>query len=110
MWLICPCLCIKLANIQPFYNLLCFNYSDNDDLKKILCVSFRTTVRYHLGTISLGSLIMTLFKILRAIIRSFTESEESRPSITRACIEACLDVIEQMLKYFTRNVYIETGE
>lgn len=76
--------------------------------------SIMTTVKYHLGTVALGSLIVTLFVIIKSLIKgaikSLTKGDNGGFAVfIKCCVNWCLETLEDLLKYFTRNAYIITA-
>lgn len=76
--------------------------------------SFRNTILYHLGTISLGSLIIALIQMLRILVRLFRRYIRYPLYLCCMCcifakIETCLNYLEDLVKYLTRNAYIVTA-
>lgn len=66
---------------------------------------------YHLGSVALGSFIITVFQIIRAILNYIDETlKESQSEVAQALYKAfkCLfSCLQQFLQYLTRNAYIE---
>ncbi|KAK9892587.1 hypothetical protein WA026_020969 [Henosepilachna vigintioctopunctata] len=63
--------------------------------------SFTNLRLFHLGTLALGSLILTVTALLRAIIKSMAQNPR-----TRWIINCCFDRIEHMIKILSNNAYI----
>jgi hypothetical protein len=63
-------------------------------------------MRYHLGSIALGSLIITIFSIIRMIIENTIEDN----TFFAAIMECCLEMFEEILEYVTKKAYIMTGK
>ncbi|VVC24458.1 Hypothetical protein CINCED_3A005258 [Cinara cedri] len=68
---------------------------------------------YHLGSVALGSFIITVIQIIRAILDFIDESlKDSKNEIAQAlykmfkCLFSC---IQQFVQYLTRNAYIEVA-
>lgn len=66
--------------------------------------SFYNLIRYHLGTVAIGSLIITVVAIIRALIRGLMNNKQAK-----ILVDCCLGYIEDFLKYLTKNAYIQTG-
>ncbi|KAF5305607.1 hypothetical protein FQR65_LT07687 [Abscondita terminalis] len=83
-------------------------------LRGALFDSIKNTCVYHLGTISLGSLIIALIQMLRLLIRLIRRVFRYPLYLLCLCcifskIENCLQYIEGLVKYYTRNAYIVTA-
>ncbi|KAH0946358.1 hypothetical protein HN011_009602 [Eciton burchellii] len=70
-------------------------------------------VRYHMGTVAFGALIIGIVRLIRAVI-SFIQNRLK--SYNNACVngimwccQCCMWCFECALKFLTRNAYIETA-
>lgn len=70
-------------------------------------------LRYHLGSLAIGSFIMTLVKILQAIM-VFIEAKLKEAASENAmlgciikCAHCCLACIKRMVEYINLKVYIQ---
>ena len=94
-------------------NIFCLS-RNKDQLGTPILTAFGNLVRFHLGTVALGSLLIALVQIVRAIlsyIQSHLESSEnSAAKFMARCCQCCLYCFEKILQYLTRNAYIETGK
>jgi len=70
-------------------------------------------VRYHMGTVAFGALIIGIVRLIRAVI-SFIQNRLK--NYNNACVngmmwccQCCMWCFECALKFLTRNAYIETG-
>ncbi|CAH1367069.1 unnamed protein product [Tenebrio molitor] len=69
-----------------------------------IVVSFTNTMRFHLGTIALGSFIITLMALIRAVIRSLINNNK-----LKWLCDCCCGNLEALLKFLSKNSYIETA-
>lgn len=74
---------------------------------------FGYLVRYHLGTVAFGALVIGVVRLIRAII-SFIQNRLKRydNDLVKGvlwCCQCCLWCFECALKFLTRNAYIETA-
>lgn len=71
--------------------------------------SFFRALRYHTGSLALGSLIITIFKIIRIIIEYVDQKTKASQSDLAACVikccKCCLCCLEKFLKFLNRNAY-----
>ena len=71
-------------------------------------------VRYHLGTVAMGSLIIALVQLVRTILAAIQYQVKGHENVVSRCLfrtcQCCLYCFEKILKYLTRNAYIETGK
>ena len=68
-------------------------------------------VRYHLGSVCLGSMLITLVKVIKMIIKAFKRkaSEGTSSAFVQmlfACSEWLFEKLEKVVKYLIRNAYI----
>lgn len=76
-----------------------------------VCMSFCTVLRYHLGTIAFGSLLIAVFRFIRYLVNKVYDSLDSESCILamfRCMIDCCLGCIERMIKYLSEIAYIVT--
>jgi hypothetical protein len=71
-----------------------------------------TTLRYHLGTVAFGSLLIAIVRFLRAIlirlkktIASLTNQKVA--SMMLCCCQCCLCCMERILNFVNKNAYIQ---
>jgi choline transporter-like protein 2/4/5 len=70
------------------------------------------TVRYHIGSIALGSFIVAVVQFVRAIMeyvdKKTKKAQAGNPVVKffMCCIKYCLWYLEKVLKYINRNAYI----
>jgi hypothetical protein len=74
--------------------------------------SFWRTVRYHLGSIALGSLLLSIVQILKLITnlaRKKLASKSNNKVIVwcLGCISCCMGVLEKIVKWINKNAYIK---
>ncbi len=82
------------------------------DKNKLNCpigTSMRRLFLYHLGSIALGSFLITLFKLPRLIISYMEKKLRTYDNFAakcclRCCV-CCLWIIEKFIKYLNRNAY-----
>lgn len=75
------------------------NYLDSP-----LRTSFLNFLKFHLGTVLVGSLIITIVDILRMVLRGLAAN-----SRTRWLVDCCCSQIIAFLKLFSKNAYIQTA-
>ncbi|XP_076171666.1 choline transporter-like protein 1 isoform X2 [Ptiloglossa arizonensis] len=86
---------------------------DKKRLSLAVVRGFGYLVRYHLGTVAFGALVIGIVRLIRAII-SFVQNRLKRfdNDLVRGilwCCQCCLWCFECALKFLTRNAYIETA-
>ncbi|XP_072754368.1 choline transporter-like protein 1 isoform X1 [Anoplolepis gracilipes] len=74
---------------------------------------FGYLIRYHMGTVAFGALIIGVVRLIRAMI-SFIQNhlKQYDNALVKAilwCCQCCLWCFECALKFLTRNAYIETA-
>lgn len=80
-----------------------------DDLDSPICTSMHYLLRYHLGSVAVGSFLVALVKLIRAIL-NFLEKQlktrfESCTVLLKVC-QCCLCCFERFLKFLNRNAFI----
>ncbi|XP_065351006.1 choline transporter-like protein 1 [Cloeon dipterum] len=74
--------------------------------------SISRTVRFHLGSVAFGSLLVAIVQFARVILQSVYNTlktgEEStmKTNLTKAC-GCCLAIFEKFLSYINRNAFVE---
>merc|ERR1711939_610793 len=74
--------------------------------------SMHRAVRYHVGSIALGSFIVAVVQFIRAVLeyidRKTWEMQEGNPILkyVMCCVKYCMWYLEKVLKYINRNAYI----
>lgn len=75
-----------------------------------LTVGFGRTVRYHLGTLALGSLIVTICRIIRVCLEYIDHKlKKYDNAFTRAimcCLKCFFWCLEKFLRFMNKNAYI----
>ncbi|KAG8505786.1 Choline transporter-like protein 4, partial [Galemys pyrenaicus] len=75
-----------------------------------LCSAFIRTLRYHIGSLAFGSLILSLVQIVRVILEYIDHRlKGTQNAITRCilcCFKCCLWCLEKFVKFLNRNAYI----
>lgn len=73
--------------------------------------SFGRTLRYHIGTIAFGSLIIAIVRMIRVILEyiDYKVKQQTDSKIVRCllcCCRCCLWCLEKFLKFINRNAYV----
>ncbi len=71
-----------------------------------------TTLRYHLGTVAFGSLLIAIVRFLRAILIRLQKTVASLTNQKVAntllcCCQCCLCCVEKILNFVNKNAYIQ---
>lgn len=78
-----------------------------------LLASFWRSIRYHLGTLAFGSLLIALCQLARAILeyidKKTKESQTTCMQFVMKCMKCCLWCLEKFLKFLNKNAYIMTA-
>lgn len=82
-----------------------------DDIPALpLLKAIGTTLRYHVGSAAFGSLIITILKIIQALLeylnRKFEKSKNHLASYIVKCLQCCCMCLEKLILYINRNAYI----
>ncbi|KAK5642484.1 hypothetical protein RI129_008651 [Pyrocoelia pectoralis] len=80
-------------------------------LQSPLLFGLYNLLRYHLGSVSFGSFIIAVVQLARVILltlHSYVRTHDGKcVSCIIKCCQCCLYCLENILKYITRNAYIE---
>ena len=74
--------------------------------------SIHRAVRYHVGSIALGSFIVAVVQFIRAVLQYIDQKtkkmQEGNPILkyVMCCVKYCMWYLEKVLKYINRNAYI----
>eukprot|EP00158_Paraphelidium_tribonemae_P004854 Partr_v1_DN27006_c0_g1_i1_m28801 putative Solute carrier family 44 member len=72
--------------------------------------SFGRVLRYHLGSIALGSLVIAVIQLIRAIlfyIQRTLKGKQNKPAkALLACCSCCFACVEKVFKFINKNAYI----
>uniref|UniRef100_A0AAQ4R4W8 Choline transporter-like protein n=1 Tax=Gasterosteus aculeatus aculeatus TaxID=481459 RepID=A0AAQ4R4W8_GASAC len=76
-----------------------------------LSASFIRSLRYHVGSLAFGALILTLVQIARMILEYIdhkTRGKAQNPCarFVLCCLKCCLWCLEKFIKFLNRNAYI----
>lgn len=71
-----------------------------------------TTIRYHLGTVAFGSLLIAIVRFLRALLIRFQKTVASLTNqkvanMLLCCCQCCLCCMERILNFVNKNAYIQ---
>jgi solute carrier family 44 protein 1 (choline transporter-like protein) len=83
---------------------------DKTKLNAPIQTTFSHLLNFHLGSVCLGSMVITLVKCLKMIANSMQNSSRRSGSTAVAIVACCcsciIEQIERFLKFLTRNAYI----
>ncbi|XP_054879635.1 choline transporter-like protein 4 isoform X2 [Poeciliopsis prolifica] len=72
--------------------------------------SFLRTLRYHVGSLAFGSLILTVVQIVRIILEYIDHKTRSAQNpcarFVLCCLKCCFWCLEKFIKFINRNAYI----
>ncbi|XP_054461835.1 choline transporter-like protein 4 [Anoplopoma fimbria] len=75
-----------------------------------LTASFIRSLRYHVGSLAFGALILTLVQIARMILEYIDHKTRSAQNpcarFILCCMKCCLWCLEKFIKFLNRNAYI----
>ncbi|KAL7017410.1 hypothetical protein ACKWTF_010365 [Chironomus riparius] len=83
---------------------------DKTKLDSPIMKSFHHLVFFHLGSVCLGSMIITIVKIIKMIMSAIKQQARESNNPAAQCIACCcewlIEQLEQLLQYLIRNAYI----
>ena len=79
-----------------------------------LSTSMGRTMRYHLGTLAFGSLIIAIIRVIRVTLEYIYKKCKRKPGsqVARAilcCCRCCMWCLEKFMRFINRNAYIMTA-
>ncbi|XP_068238990.1 choline transporter-like protein 4 isoform X3 [Palaemon carinicauda] len=74
-------------------------------------MSFGRTIRYHVGTLAFGSLIIAIVRMIRVILEYIDHKIKQKTDnkiihCLMCCCKCCLWCLEKFLKFINRNAYV----
>ncbi|KAK8889552.1 hypothetical protein M9Y10_034302 [Tritrichomonas musculus] len=100
---------MTVAGVMAHYY---FTYEeDRDNLPSCMVTrSFFRSLRYHTGSLALGSFIITICKVIRAVLEYIDQKTKNSQGAFAHCVikccKCCMKCLEKCLKYLSRNAYI----
>nr|XP_060615515.1 choline transporter-like protein 4 [Anolis sagrei ordinatus] len=75
-----------------------------------VCSAFIRTLRYHIGSLAFGALILTIVQVIRMFLEYMDHKlKDSNNPVARCilcCLKCCFWCLEKFLKFLNRNAYI----
>ena len=72
------------------------------------------TLRYHLGTLMIGTFIIAVLQLIRFVLAKFENkmrkvSDNAGARCVVSCVSCCLACFERLIKFINKNAYIMTA-
>ncbi|XP_050442637.1 choline transporter-like protein 1 [Adelges cooleyi] len=84
---------------------------NKNNMSSPITTSIGYLFKNHLGSVALGSFIITIIQVIRAIINAFEDtvkkSDSEAAKMVYKAFKCCCHHIQTFLQYLTRNAYIE---
>ncbi|XP_066580138.1 choline transporter-like protein 4 [Amia ocellicauda] len=75
-----------------------------------LTASFFRTLRYHVGSLAFGALILTIIQFIRIVLEyidhKFRAAQNPCARFLMCCLKCCFWCLEKFIKFLNRNAYI----
>jgi len=72
--------------------------------------SFQRTLRYSLGSLAFGSLILAVVQTIRAMVAMMQKKLKNKDNqcvqFILSCVQCCILCVERFLRFFSKNAYI----
>ncbi|KAM9777117.1 choline transporter-like protein 4 [Syngnathus typhle] len=86
-------------------------YKKPDDIPMLpVCSAFVRTLRYHVGSLAFGALILTLVQVIRSLLEYIDhKTRAAQNPVARfilCCMKCCFWCLEKCIKFLNRNAYI----
>ncbi|XP_071963172.1 choline transporter-like protein 4 [Antedon mediterranea] len=87
-------------------------FTKPDDIKSLpLLRSFWRCIRYHVGSLAFGSLVIAIIQLIRVGIeyveRNVSNAENVFTKFVFKCCKCCFWCLEKFMRFLNRNAYIE---
>lgn len=83
---------------------------DKTKLDSPIMTTFNHLIRFHIGSVCLGSMIITIVKIIKMIINALKQQARESNNVVAQVVACCcswlIEQIDQLLQYLVRNAYI----
>lgn len=90
-----------------------FFTKNKDNMSSPISTSVGYLFNYHLGSVALGSFIITIIQIIRTILeaidKKLKDSENELGRVAYKCFKCFFHYLQEFIQYLTRNAYIEIG-
>ncbi|XP_064214649.1 choline transporter-like protein 2 isoform X4 [Tribolium castaneum] len=99
------CQCMMVAGTIASY----YFSRDRDNLKGQYCYNVKLVIRFHLGSIATGALLITIAAMIRILIDSLTSYSGSDTwawEIFRCMLLCIIRCLEEIVNYLTQKAYI----
>lgn len=87
-----------------------FTRPGSEGKKHLIWSSFKRAIRYHLGSIAFGSLLVAICQFFQVILAYIEEKTKGSVStlvkFIVKCLKCCFWCLEKFLKFMNRNAYI----
>uniref|UniRef100_A0A9J7Z5R9 Choline transporter-like protein n=1 Tax=Cyprinus carpio carpio TaxID=630221 RepID=A0A9J7Z5R9_CYPCA len=97
-------------NTEGLFQRNLFNLKPADIPTFPLIQSFMRALRYHVGSLAFGALILTLVQMVRIILEyldhKFKEAQNPCTRFIMCCLKCCFWCLEKFIKFINRNAYI----
>ncbi|XP_032997584.1 choline transporter-like protein 4 [Lacerta agilis] len=75
-----------------------------------VCSAFVRTLRYHIGSLAFGSLVLTIVQLIRIVLEymdhKLKDSSNGAAKCLLCCMKCCFWCLEKFVKFLNRNAYI----
>jgi choline transporter-like protein 2/4/5 len=116
VWIVSFLMALEQFIIAAVTCLWYFSGEGSDDSKSRGTVEVSLAAKwaflYHMGSIALGSFIVAVIQILKAMVEKAAKKQErlgDNPAAKAAmcCLRCCVHMLDQYVKYINKNVYIQ---
>jgi hypothetical protein len=88
-----------------------YYFRDNGQVSRFpVASSFKRAIRYHLGSIAFGSLLIAIVQFIRLLCKYFEKTLKGKDNRVFKFLLRCMDYlfkcVERFLKFITHNAYI----
>uniref|UniRef100_A0A3Q3X242 Choline transporter-like protein n=1 Tax=Mola mola TaxID=94237 RepID=A0A3Q3X242_MOLML len=86
-------------------------FTKPDDIPTFpVCASFVRSLRYHVGSLAFGALILTLVQLIRILLEYIDHKTKAADNalirFLLCCLKCCFWCLEKFIKFLNRNAYI----
>ncbi|KAM6967500.1 choline transporter-like protein 4 [Aplochiton taeniatus] len=111
LWLVNFVIALGQCSLAGAFSSYYWAFNKHFDIPRLpLAKAFFCTLRYHVGSLALGSLLLTLFQLPRLILEylyhKFHDSKNPFGRFMWICLRSCFFCLELFMQFISRNAFI----
>ncbi|XP_077404705.1 choline transporter-like protein 4 [Vanacampus margaritifer] len=111
LWCVNFAIALGQCTLAGAFSSYYWAYNKPDDIPMFpVFGAFVRTLRYHVGSLAFGALILTLVQVVRVLLEYIDHKTKAAQNpcarFILCCMKCCLWCLEKFLKFLNRNAYI----